>query len=163
MILHLLRHAEAEEVSPSGRDSDRRLTESGVKRMTQVAKAIAVLDPGYSHVLVSPYVRALETAEPVAEASHFAGKPTETRALLPGADPAEILEELARLAPKAALLVGHEPHMGRLFGRLAMGRVGPAVPMKKAALAIFETGPDPGAGPGELKGYLTPKLLLRLS
>ena len=54
MILHLLRHAEAEDVSPSGRDQDRRLTDDGRRRAKAVAKAIAGLEPGYDAVLVSP-------------------------------------------------------------------------------------------------------------
>ena len=45
VILHLLRHAEAEDVSPSGRDADRRLTEDGRRRMKSVAKAIAADGP----------------------------------------------------------------------------------------------------------------------
>jgi phosphohistidine phosphatase len=162
VLIHLLRHAEAEDVSPTGRDADRRLTDEGKKRMRAVAKAIAKLDPGYDAVLVSPLVRARETAVPVAEACGFKASLTETRNLAPNADPIEVLHELARLGPASALLVGHQPHFGRLFGLLLSGRSDLEVPMKKASLAAFEAGSDPSLGPAELKFSLPPKLLERL-
>ena len=163
MILHLLRHAEAEDVSPTGRDADRRLTDAGEKRMRLVARAMAKLDVSYDIVLVSPLVRARQTAEPVAEALEFGKALSETQSLSPNADPVEILHELARLKPAAALLVGHQPHIGRLFGRLLSGRTGLEVPMKKASLGAFEAASDPAAGPAELKFYLSPKVLERLA
>lgn len=162
MLIHLLRHAEAEDVSPTGRDPDRRLTEEGRKRMRAVAKAIAKLDPGYEAVLVSPFVRSRQTAEPVAEACGFERPLTETKNLAPGADPVEVLHELARLGPASALLVGHQPHFGRLFGLLLSGRPDLEIPMKKAGLAAFEAPPDPSLGPAELKFLLPPRLLEKL-
>jgi phosphohistidine phosphatase len=162
MLIHLLRHAEAEDVSPTGRDPDRRLTEEGRKRMRIVAKAIAKLDPGYEAVLVSPFVRARQTAEPVAEACGFKQPFTETKSLAPNADPVEVLHELARLGPASALLVGHQPHFGRLFGLLLSGRPDVEIPMKKAGLAAFEAPSDPSSGPAELKFVLPPRLLEKL-
>ncbi len=162
MLIHLLRHAEAEDVSPTGRDTDRRLTEEGKKRMRSVAKAIAWLDPGYEAVLVSPLARARQTAEPVAAACGFQRPFTETKNLAPNADPVEILRELARLGPASVLLVGHQPHLGRLFGLLFSGRSDLEVPMKKAALAAFEASLDPSLGPAELKFLLPPRLMEKL-
>jgi phosphohistidine phosphatase len=162
VVIHLLRHAEAEDVSPTGRDADRRLTEEGKKRMRAVAKAIAKLDPGYDAVLVSPLVRARQTAEPVAAACRFERPLIETKNLVPNADPVEILHELARLGPESALLVGHQPHFGRLFGQLLSGRSDLEVPIKKASLAAFEAPADPSLGPSELKFLLPPRLLEKL-
>jgi phosphohistidine phosphatase len=162
VLIHLLRHAEAEDVSPTGRDADRRLTEEGRKRMRAVAKAIAKLDPGYDAVLVSPLVRARQTAEPVAAACGFERPFTETKSLAPNADPIEVLHELARLGPSSALLVGHQPHFGRLFGLLLSGRPDLEVPMKKAGLAAFEAPSDPALGLAELKFSLPPRLLEKL-
>jgi phosphohistidine phosphatase len=162
VLIHLLRHAEAEDVSPTGRDADRRLTEEGKKRMRAVAKAIASLEPGYEAVLVSPLVRARQTAEPVAAACRFQRPFTETKNLAPNADPVQVLHELARLGPESVLLVGHQPHFGRLFGLLLSGRSGFEVPMKKAALAAFEAPQDPSLGGAELKFLLPPRLMEKL-
>jgi phosphohistidine phosphatase len=163
VIVHLLRHAEAEDVSPSGRDADRRLTDDGRRRVKSVARAIAKLDPGYDAVLVSHLVRARETAEPVAEACGHRKAFVETQALAPNADPVDVLHELARLRPATALLVGHQPHLGRLFGLLLTGRSDVEVPMKKAALAVFDAEADPSMGRAELKFFLPARLLEMLS
>ena len=56
-----------------------------------------------------------------------------------------ILGELSVLKPAKdvdVLLVGHQPHLGRLFGRLATGRANLEIPMKKASLAAFEVDGD---------------------
>jgi len=60
-------------------------------------------------------------------------------------------------------LVGHQPHLGRLFGLLLSGRYDLEIPMKKAGLAAFETGADPSLARAELKFYLPPRLLEELS
>jgi len=130
--------------------------------MRAVAKAIASLDPGYEAVLVSPLVRSRQTAEPVAEACGFEQPFTETKNLAPNADPIGVLHELARLRPSSALLVGHQPHFGRLFGLLLSGRADLEIPMKKAGLAAFEAPADPSLGPSELKFLLPPRLLEKL-
>lgn len=162
MLLHILRHAEAEDSSETGNDADRRLTEAGKKRMKGVARAIASLDPQYDAILVSPLVRARETAEPVAAACGFTRELVETDALLPHESPDRVLAELARLDCRAALVVGHEPHMGRLVGRLLTGGSRVDVPMKKASLAVFETDDDT-AGRAELKLLVPARLLERLA
>ncbi len=131
--------------------------------MKAVADAIANLDAGYDVILVSPLLRSRQTAEPVAEACGFERPLSETRALAPNADPAEVLRELARLKPGAALLVGHQPHLGRLCGLLVSGRLDIEVPMKKAGLAAFESAPDPSLGRAELKFFLPPKIMEKLS
>jgi len=156
--LHLLRHAEAEDTSSTGRDADRELTESGRKRMQALARAIASLDPQYDAILVSPYLRARQTAEPVAEVCGFDGELTQTAALLPSAHPEDVLHEVAAMSCQSVLLVGHQPHIGRLFGRLMTGRSNLEVPMKKAALAAFESS-DRRFGSPELKFYLPPRIL----
>jgi len=164
MQLHILRHAEAEDSAPSGMDADRRLTDAGHKRMKLVARAIAkVLEPRYDEVLVSPLVRSRETAEPVAAACGFSRELRVTDALLPHAPADAVLEELSRLKCETALLVGHEPHMGRLFGRVLTGGTRLEVPMKKASLAAFETDADPSIARWELKLYLPPRVLERLA
>jgi len=157
--IHILRHAEAEETSPSGRDADRRLTDAGRKRMRLVAKAVAKMDPEYDVVLVSPLVRTRQTAEPVVAACGFRKALLETKSLLPNADPEEILAELGKLGAESVLLVGHQPHLGRLLGRLATGRRDSEIPMKKAGLAEFEIDGDPSIARAELKWLLSPRLL----
>ncbi len=159
MLIHLLRHADAETISPTGLDSDRRLTRDGLKRMSLVAAAIKKFEPRYDEILISALVRARETAEPVASVMGFRKPLLITPNLNPGAGSGAILHELARLGPKAVLLVGHMPHMGSLFARLLTGDGDCCVNLKKASLAAFESGPDPSAGKAELKFYLPARFL----
>ena len=146
----LLRHAEAEDFSPTGRDADRSLTEAGKKRARHVGRAIARLEPSFDLLLVSPYLRARQTAEAVVAACGFRGEPLVTRALVPPADPVEVLRELAGHGAESALLVGHQPHLGLLAGRLLLGRPGFEMPLRKATVVLFEAAPDPASRGAEL-------------
>lgn len=162
MLLHLLRHAEAEALSSSGLDADRALTEAGAKRMKAVGRAIARMEPDFDAVLVSPLLRARQTAEAVVSACRYRGEVRVTEALLPGADPSALLEELEDGGWASVLAVGHEPLLGRLFGRLVSGRRDVEVPIKKASLSVFEISPHLGADRAELKSYVPPRLLEQL-
>lgn len=159
MEIWLLRHAAAEDRAPSGRDADRTLTEDGHKRAREVARGLARLEPGIELILTSPYSRAKQTAEPVARALGLTAKLQETAALEPGSDPQEILDEIRAEKVESVLLVGHEPHLGALLGRLISGRAGLEVPMKKAALARLSWS---GSGPAGLRALLPARVLERL-
>jgi phosphohistidine phosphatase len=159
MEIWLLRHAVAEERADSGHDADRTLTEDGHKRAREVARGLAELEPGIELVLTSPYARAKQTAEPAARALRLAGKLRETQALEPSSDPQEILDEVRGEKAKAILLVGHEPHLGALLGRLVAGGPGLEIPMKKAAVARLTWD---GSGAATLRALLPAKVLARL-
>ena len=159
MEIWLLRHAAAEDRAESGRDSDRTLTEDGHRRAREVARGLAHLEPGIQLILTSPYARARQTAEPVARALHLSGAVRETQALEPASDPDEILGEIRAEKVSAVLLVGHEPHLGGLLGRLVAGGTGLEIPMRKAAVArLIWT----GSGPATLRALLPSKVLARL-
>ncbi len=158
MELWLLRHAAAEDQAESGHDADRTLTEDGHKRARDVARGLAQLEPGIQLILTSPYARARQTAEPAARALRLAGKLRETQALEPSSDPQEILDEVRAEKAESILLVGHEPHLGALLGRLVSGRPGLEIPMKKAAVARLTW---TGSGAATLRALLPPKVLAR--
>jgi len=160
MEIWLLRHAAAEDRSSSGRDADRTLTEDGHKRARDVARGLAALEPGIALVLTSPFARARQTAEPTARALKLPNRLRETSTLEPDRDPEEVLGEVREENVEAVLLVGHEPHLGALLGRLVFGRPGaPAIPMKKAAVARLEWD---GSGAASLKALLPARILGRI-
>jgi len=134
MELWLLRHAEAVERAASGRDEDRGLTANGLAQAKAVARGIAALAPAIPFILTSPYLRARQTAETVAEALGLAGvRPS--RALEPGSAPEAILSVLEEAGEESFLLVGHAPHLGHLLGRLVTGAPDGDIPMSKAGAA----------------------------
>jgi phosphohistidine phosphatase len=159
MEIWLLRHAAAEDRAASGRDSDRTLTEDGHRRAREVARGLASLEPEIELVLTSPYWRARQTAEPAAQALKLSARLRETRALEPDRDPSEILEEIKAEGVESVLLVGHEPHLGALLGRLVAGAPGVEIAMKKASVARVVWS---GSGAGSLRALLPPKVLEKL-
>jgi phosphohistidine phosphatase len=157
--LFLLRHAEAEERSSSGKDADRKLTPGGAETMRIVAHAFERLAE-IELILTSPLVRARETAQFVKERFPKAAFET-TEALSPSARASEIVDELAGRKEGNILLVGHQPHLGSLLGFLLVGKASVEVPMKKAAAArlSFSGAVEP---PGKLRWLMSPELAERV-
>ena len=98
MQIWILRHADAEESSESGKDEDRALTREGARRAAAVGRGLAALDPGIEAIVTSPYRRARETARCAAQALGLA-KIIDSRSLEPGRDPAAVARELELYAP----------------------------------------------------------------
>jgi phosphohistidine phosphatase len=160
MDLWLLRHAVAEDRAASGRDEDRELTPEGARRAKSVARGLVALDPVIDLVITSPYRRARQTADPVVEALGLGKNFRESAALEPSTDPEEILKEVeTEEERKGILLVGHQPHLGALLGRLVGGNRGPEIPLKKAAVARVELS---GRGRGQLRALLPAPVLERI-
>src|SRR5438874_574501 len=68
MKLYFLRHGKAEDRSSTGKDADRCLTDEGIAEVKAEATGLAALQVQIDLILSSPYPRASETAEIVAEA-----------------------------------------------------------------------------------------------
>ena len=155
----MLRHAEAEERSASGQDEDRGLTAAGLEQAKTVARGIAALAPSIAVVLTSPYLRARQTAEPVAEALGLSGARF-SRALEPGSDPEAVLSELEEAGEESVLLVGHAPSLGRLLGRLVTGSPDGDIPLSKAGAAWVSF--EGLERRGRLRAFLPARVLERL-
>jgi phosphohistidine phosphatase len=159
MEIWILRHAKAEEGGPGTSDEERELTAGGHETMRSVARAIARLEPKLDAILTSPLVRARQTAEPVARALALEDELIESDALVPDADPKEILREIGKRGLSRAMVVGHMPHLGRLLGYLLTGRPDTSIDIKKAALARIQFDGDAPKPPGTLTLLLTAKEL----
>jgi phosphohistidine phosphatase len=99
-MLWLLRHAEAADGLP---DDQRPLTDKGVKQADAAGRALARLGCSVEACLSSPKLRAMQTAERVAE--HL-GVPVTVEQALSG-EPFDVQELTAGL--DEVLLVGHDP------------------------------------------------------
>jgi phosphohistidine phosphatase len=153
MRLYLLRHGTAMEREDwTGDDAERPLTPDGERvtgKMIKNLRSVLRAD----EILTSPFRRARQTAELVAERL---GLPLqEADWLASGAEPEDIVDNLANVGD--VILVGHEPDLGELIGFLTGGA---AVPVKKAGVAILAGAPS--AGGMKLKALLDPKLVSRL-
>jgi phosphohistidine phosphatase len=157
----ILRHAKAERPELGDSDERRPLTPGARRKMRSAARAIARLEPNFDAILTSALLRARQTALPVARALDCQNDLIETAALVPEADPGEILEEIERRGLRRVLLVGHMPHLGKLLGYLLTGRPGAAIELKKGALARVRFGGRTARAPGTLTLLLTSKGLSR--
>jgi phosphohistidine phosphatase len=166
MHLLVIRHAIAEDpdaFAASGRDdSERPLTSEGREKMSRVVDALRRLVPEIDVLAASPYARAMQTAELLAEA-YGIDEVKKVDALLPGTPPERFLIWLQRRsAAKVVAIVGHEPHHGELVTWLMSGLRESRVEMKKGGAAMLQFGGQPGAALGALQWLMTPGQLREL-
>ena len=154
MRLYLVRHAHA---VPEEENVQRPLSARGRKTVRQIAaffRTSGALQP--AQVWHSPLWRARETAEILARGLGLSRKAlVETPGLLPDDDPADIARRLASAGEDLAV-VGHEPYLGALATRLAIGKGKPSVfEFKKGAVLCLE---NTGAS-WQICWYFSPEML----
>jgi phosphohistidine phosphatase len=160
MQLLAIRHAIAEDretFASSGRsDSQRPLTAAGRDKMRRTVAGLRRVVPTIDLLASSPYVRAMQTAEVVAEA-YGIDDIKKVDALVPGAPLQRFLTWLQRKATVDVIaIVGHEPHLGELVTWLMSGLPESRVEMKKGGAGLLEFTGQPGAGLGVLHWLITP-------
>lgn len=140
--LLLLRHAEAMQAGPDGRDVERPLSMHGEAQARAVGTWLAERGAEPDAVLCSSARRAQMTAEMVCRALRM-----RTPQFLPAiyqATPGELLSVMENHAPDArrVLLVGHNPGLEQLLALLTEGRSVGARGMTPAALAWIDFADD---------------------
>lgn len=150
MDLILWRHAEAVDGAP---DHARELTAKGVKQAQKIAAFLRQHLPDEYRILVSPAIRAQQTA--AALTNHFTLAPT----IAPGATAKAVLH--AARWPEAGgtvLVVGHQPTLGEVAAQL-LGSNDSSLSVKKSALWWFSRREREGAAQITLRLVITPDLL----
>ena len=139
MDLYVLRHGLAVDPGSPGckSDADRTLTGEGKRKLLRIGEAMKELELNFDLIFSSPYARALQTAEIIAEVLDVPKKLKCTDHLVPGANPRKLIECINGLQPKPSslLLVGHEPDLSQLISFLAAGDSSLSVSLKKGGLA----------------------------
>lgn len=119
MHLYLLRHGHAEVSSLTGRDEDRTLTSKGRDGISRLAAELKKRGVAFDVILVSPYVRARQTAEILRQEIPTLPEPILTDALSCGASLGDLAEALLGYeAAKSVLIVGHMPDVGEISAQL---------------------------------------------
>jgi len=138
MDLYILRHgiAAPRGIPTPGGDSQRRLTVDGQTRMRRAARGMKALELEFDLILTSPFLRASETAEIVAEVLGLQEKLVSSPTLAADGNPKELLDLLKKdyRKRKSILLVGHEPYLSRLISLLISGDTAIAIALKKGGL-----------------------------
>jgi len=167
MNLYILRHGIATEPGDPGfaKDADRPLTPEGERKLGQVAEAMEALKLSFDLILSSPYLRARQTAEIIAEALKARKRLELSDSLTPGGSMQKLVALLNHLQPppESVLLVGHEPYLSGLISLLVSGEAALAVVMKKGGLCKLSTESlEPGRC-ATLEWLLTPKHMALMS
>ena len=158
--LYVIRHGVAAERGDAWPDdSERPLTSNGAARLRRAGRSLASLGVVFDLILTSPLVRALQTAEILADAQENRPPIAVLDALSPGGAHAGVLAELEKHARKARkiAIVGHAPGIGELAARLISARR--PLALKKGAIARIDVAALPTTEPGILRWLLPPKLL----
>jgi phosphohistidine phosphatase len=161
--LYLIRHGVAAERGEDYPDDSRRpLTARGAARIRTEAKGLSALEVTFDLIVTSPLVRTKQTAELLADA--LPGKPAvvTSDALAPAGTPAAVIREVAKHARLARVaLVGHEPNLGELAAQLIGARS--PIEFKKGAICRIDFDILPPKGVGQLRWFIPPKVLRKLS
>jgi phosphohistidine phosphatase len=167
MNLYLLRHGIAVEPGTAGfaRDADRPLTPEGEEKVRKIAQAIKAMRLEFDRILSSPYLRARQTADIVAERLKLSKKLELSDPLAPNGSSRKLIESLNELQPRpeSLLLVGHEPNLSGLISLLISDHGSASVVMKKAGLAGLHVSSLHHGRCAELEWLLTPKQMSLLA
>ena len=161
--LYLIRHGVAEERGDKYPDDSKRpLTGQGMSRLRKEARALDTLGVTFDQIITSPLVRTRQTADVFAEV--MKGKPpvASADALAPAGTATAVLQELGKYMRKGRIaLVGHEPNIGELAARLIGARE--PLAFKKGAVCRIDFEVLPPKGHGQLRWFVTPLMLRKLS
>ena len=165
--LYILRHAPAALNGTQGNDidSDRPLTQKGTKSMRRAAKGMKAIDVSFDLVLTSPYLRAHETADIIADVYKLSEeKLIVSDALTPEGDPRDLIAQVRSHDPaaKSILVIGHEPYLSGLISVITSGDLTTSIAFKKGALARLDVDVLDYARCGSLVWLLTRRQLAAL-
>ncbi len=164
--LYIMRHGAAVTRGTTGfsDDSKRPLTPDGKKKVKEITAGLARLGFAVDWIVTSPLVRAVETAEIVAE-GRGAGVPMDfCDHLRPGGSPESLISFLAKHANRRrVLVVGHEPDLSLMGARLIGAGRHANLAFKKGGCCLITFNEFPPKSPGELVWWLTPRVLRKLA
>jgi phosphohistidine phosphatase len=166
MNLYIIRHAIAvdEGTSDYESDSERPLTNKGRKKMRQIAKSLRNLGVEFDLILSSPYVRARETAEILADVFKMKKKIVFSDNLIPMGNPELLITEVnEKYSVDSIALVGHEPHLSTLVGLLVAENAKIDVTLKKGGVCYLSADDLHHEHRATLEWLLTPGILMEIS
>jgi len=141
MNLFILRHGIAEEcVLPDFDDANRKLTAKGRSRLKKITAAMRKMELSFDLILTSPYLRAAQTAQIVANELKLKKQLQTADELMPDGNVKKLIARVTKLkpAPRNLLLVGHEPCLSQLIALLVGGNDKAAIDLKKGGLGKLE-------------------------
>ncbi len=152
MRLYLVQHGKAVDKQE---DPDRPLSETGVSDIARLAAQLDAADIRVERILHSGKTRALQTASRLAHVVLQQGEMDTSGLLEPTADPKPVSELVGELDIDA-MIVGHQPFLGRLASRLITGSDDmPLVRFSPGTLLCLERDTD---SPWQIAWMLSPEI-----
>jgi Phosphohistidine phosphatase SixA len=162
MLLLLIRHAHAgdRDAERWPDDRDRPLTDKGRKTQRKVSRWLGQHDLTPTNVLTSPWVRAAETAQILADELALPQPPIPCTALARAPDLSRLADDIGEPSSNAIVaLVGHSPWMEELAALLLVGSTASLkLDFPKSGVLGLDL-ESVEAGAGELRIFVRPKLL----
>jgi phosphohistidine phosphatase len=153
MLLYFLRHGDAVQL-PSLSDSERPLSDHGEHQAKTVGAFLRSSDIRIERIITSPLIRAVRTAEIVAEAIQ-AHKPQKTEHLVPGSDKRQLFGLINAAGSGSILLTGHVPHLSQTVSLLLSEHEDLPIEFRKCSLACVDATVPVRRGCGMLQWLLT--------
>ena len=145
-------------------DAKRPLTPEGKQKMREIASGLVRAGLEADWIVSSPLVRAVETAELVADAQESKPPLDLCEALRPGGDPEALVTYLAKRSNRRrVLVVGHEPDLSQLAARLIGAGRNANMPFKKGGCCLITFSVFPPKSPGRLVWWLPPRVIRKLA
>ena len=162
MNLYLIRHAIAVEEYED--DSQRPLTDKGRKKMRSIAKGLRALGVEFDLILSSPYIRAAETAEIVADVFKMKKDVQFSENLVPMGDAGLLIAEMnEKYSVNSVAIVGHEPFLTALIGLLVSDNANVDITLKKGGVCSLSADDLHHAHKATMDWLLTPGILVGIS
>jgi phosphohistidine phosphatase len=147
MNIFLIRHGKAEPASPAKKDIDRELTEEGaniIKRSVDFWKHGII---SFDFIITSPFKRAIQTAEIIADLINCKNDLIIDKVLSPGSSTRSVIQLAEVLIGDRIAFVGHQPDLSYHISSLACNsqlnlKFSPA----SIAKLSFNGNPKPGKG-----------------
>ena len=155
MNVYLMRHANAglRRENPLS-DAKRGLVKEGKEQCMLMARVLGALEVQIDTIVSSPLKRAMQTAQFVGTEMGFEGRVEISKALAPGAEYPAFLDLLNKYQDREGILVvGHNPHLFQILGRMITGNGGASIRLRKGSIACV----DMDHHPARLKWLLDPR------
>ena len=167
MDLFILRHGYAgNRLSDPMKDIKRELTISGKKEVVEIAKSLKKLGVKFNVIFSSPFTRAFQTAQIIAEEYKLTEQIEQSEELKPDGSKGSLYNKLSKLSiDSVILIVGHEPYLSSLINDIISNNENHNnnIILKKAGLSRIKITSTVPKFKGELRWLLTPRILKKLS
>ncbi len=164
MDIIIFRHGAAEPRNgDKTKESERQLTPDGKNDVREVARFILSRERDFDMIVTSPYRRAYETAKIAGTILKLRDRIEVWDELAPACDMPAVFGRLGGFPPdQRILLIGHEPCLSNLIGRILSDNAGTRIALAKAGCAKIRNVTFSPSASGELHWIVTPGLIRKI-